>query len=210
MKHSRVRPPVRDELRDLDRLVLAEIDAIQQESSRKRMKEGDPREARSRSPSVVQRPLRSTAREKAQAGESSWGDELPAQEEFGDADSRAARRPGPSELHSVDETDHEAHDVFDYEGDRGERPGEPSEGLLSKEEEVFVRHVVQWLRPRKTKDMIWARVWSHLTEEESEEFYSPETESFDPVHEAPHAHKADGNADDLIDAPTGDPEDDSA
>jgi hypothetical protein len=85
----------------------------------------------------------------------------------------------------MDAADHEAREVFDqyHQGDSEK----PSADLLSKEEEVFVGHVVQWLRPRNTKDIIWDRVWSLLTEEESQDFYSPDSENSAQQREAPRA-----------------------
>jgi hypothetical protein len=48
--------------------------------------------------------------------------------------------------------------------------------LLSREEEEFIDNTVSWLKERDNKDVIVARIWTLLTEMEPESFYSPTPE----------------------------------
>jgi hypothetical protein len=188
MKKTRMRIPGHQVFEDLDRMVLAEIDAIQREASRGRPRQDDPRRTESRPSSQEHRHPRSRERETGPGPETPWGDEFQpgeADSAPGSADTCFHAHP---EFHPLDAADQEMRE--DYSDSGMETAWRSSPDLLSREEEVFVRHVVQWLRPRKTKDIIWSRVWSHLTEEEAEDFFSPVSEISEQRQEESSARDA--------------------
>ena len=83
---------------------------------------------------------------------------------------------------SVDWESDETSEAVDEERDRLNAnmtfedisPGSERSELFEPEEQEFIQRTVDWLTPRTNKDMIISRIWTLLTESETESFYTPE------------------------------------
>ncbi len=147
IKHDLTKPY----LQELDRLVLAEIDAMQSASQKK----PPVRESAEEKPVTSVDPGRKVA----------WLTSFHPSPE--------GKRPGKQELEADQPPLSPEQDEAAFEaGYQAEKHSE-----LDPDEERFVAQVAAFLGPRLNKDVIMARIWSLVTESEPEAFFSPEPES---------------------------------
>ncbi len=167
---KRIKKPVLDDisLRELDKLVAAEIDALQ-------------KQAGYRPPGADRGPMTPPPREPAAGRVTPFSRQRASGPGRGGAEppSWAGEPPGPAGEEGLTPPVGEAAAAArpDSFGPYPEPDLPETPPLLTEEEERFIANIVGWLKPKENKDIIVARIWTRLTESEPEAFYTPELQA---------------------------------
>ncbi len=141
--------------RELDALVLAELEALER-SGRRRRREGPSR--RLREEAEAEAPDNVIFRERW-SGPRSRRHGRPAE----DTAESLTSEPGPP-----DPVPSEPEMALDF--DQAPMAGDTE--LFEPEEQAFITRTADWLRLRDNKDLIMSRIWTLLTEAEPSSFYT--------------------------------------
>lgn len=159
---------------ELDKLVLDELDAMEQEKSEgKQYKDIDSAEDIDYDEMETKKRFakRKKLKQRSKVKDETDYFDQDFETEFEDADMLnmdEEKREAVTEEEIWEEPDNglteSGDDILNKEG-----------GLLDKDEEEFVANTVNWLKSRDNKDSIVAKIWSLLTETEPQSFYSVES-----------------------------------
>lgn len=175
MKKSRRGPLVMNDISELDKLVLGELYAIknkilkeQSYSDRSRREDNHEEDRYYDDIGIKERSLKKK-QSRPQKMNRKEMDYFSRELEAGSIDSPLSEETGQEER--IWEEPYNTSSENNLDRDYPEE----SKELLNEEEEKFIHNMVEWLRPRENKDVIVSKIWSLLTESESESFYYPES-----------------------------------